>query len=382
MTAGPLILLLTLAIGSIYSYLVYPVLLVLSPARRKSGNSAGAASENLRMSVIVTAHNEAERIAAKIENTLLLRESHPSIEIIVASDASDDGTDDIVRSFESKSVRLVRSPSRQGKEAAQGLAIRQCNGDIIVFTDVGTSIRQDSISRLTELFSDSRVGAVSSVDRVLSEDGEPLGEGLYVSYEMWLRSLESARGGLIGLSGSFFAARRDVVEEWDADVPSDFCVAINARRLGYDSVSDAGVIGEYKNVEEPADEVSRKVRTVLRGMAALAKHRSMLNPFSQGMFAFQLFSHKLMRWAAPWFAVAYFVTAAYLSFQGPQYLWSLVPVVAFVIPLVVAMLIESTRSNSVVGPVYFLWQSNLAIVRATLQFIAGRRITAWSPSRR
>jgi hypothetical protein len=115
---------------------------------------------------------------------------------------------------------------------------------------------------------------------------------------MWLRRLESERGGLVGLSGSFFAVRRAVIKNWIATIPNDFACALMTRRAGL-AVSDSRVRGIYKDIKDPKKEYQRKVRTAIRGMAGLATMRSVTNPFTHGLFAFQVFSHKLMRWLVP-----------------------------------------------------------------------------------
>lgn len=380
MIPAPVILLTTFAVGSVYSYLIYPLLLLFVPGRRDEFPAvSGTGTE---VTLIIAAHNEAARISEKIDNTLSLRTQFPDLEIIVASDASDDGTDEIVAARAGDGVRLVRSAARIGKEFAQGLAIDATTRPIVVFTDVGTAIEPSSIARIIAVFANPEIGAVSSVDQVVTESNEPVGEGLYVRYEMWLRAQESRRAGLIGLSGSFFAARREVLDNWDPTIPSDFCVAINARLAGFRSVSDPAVIGRYKNVASPADEVSRKIRTVLRGMAALSAKAGMMNPVKHGQFAFQLISHKLMRWAAPWFALGYLVTAVIATLRDPVYAWSFVPVVAAGIPILVGTLLPASRTNAIVGPLYYLCVTNVAVLRASLAYLSGRRITSWSPSRR
>ncbi len=368
------------ALLSMYSYLFYPLILLVTPDWKQSG--IRTASDVAKISFIITAHNEEQKIAQKIKNSLELRQAIPDLEIIVASDASSDKTDDIVAGFAAQDVNLVRSPERNGKEFAQNLAIDQSCGEIIVFTDVGTKVAAGSVERLIELFRDSSIGAVSSEDSIISSAGNVVGEGLYVRYEMWLRRLESRKGSLIGLSGSFFATRRQVAQLWDTDIPSDFSVAISARKMGYRSVSDRHVIGEYHDVERSGDEVSRKIRTVIRGMTAVRKKTDMLNPSKHGLFAFQLFSHKVMRWMVPWFVLAYTVLATAFSLKEPIFMLTLLPLLILMVPVVVVALSSSARHSAWVGPIFYLLQTNLAVARAGVAFMSGRRITTWSPSRR
>lgn len=193
--------------GSLYSYFMYPLVPMALPARRAlPAPAAEAVARNTQavspsVSLIITAHNEVGRIRQKLENTLEL--VYPNLELIVASDCSADATDDIVREYQSKGILLSRTDERLGKENAQKDAIAMATGDIIVFSDVATSIPPNAIAALVRYFDNPAVGAISSEDVFVSRDGGVVGEGAYVKYEMWLRKLESLRGGLVGLSGSF-----------------------------------------------------------------------------------------------------------------------------------------------------------------------------------
>jgi hypothetical protein len=362
---------------ALYSYVIYPLILLVLPKRRLQGGVGTSTSQPL-VSLVIACRNERGRIAHKIENALALK--YPRIEIIVASDCSDDGSHNIVQTFADRGVLLVASPERRGKEHAQGLAIREARGEIVVFSDAGTDLPPDSIDHIVDDFSDPAVGAVSSEDTFISADGSVVGEGLYVRYEMWLRRLESRTHSLVGLSGSFFAVRRHVLERWDAAIPSDFASAINTVRAGLVAISDPRVRGIYKDIKDPAREFQRKVRTAIRGMAALASISEVLNPLRYGVFAFQVWSHKVMRWLVPWFLVAAFVLnlllaigselyAALLALQGVGYaliaLAHFSPVVRRFGPLRIA---------------YYFVQSNAALAQAGVRFLAGERVTFWEPS--
>ena len=143
-------------LGCVYSYAIYPALLKLVPPRQHDLQTSRPASLPA-VSLIIACRNEVARLRHKLDNALDL--DYPAIEIIVASDASDDGSDDIVREYGSKGIRLVRSPLRRGKEFAQGLAIAEAKGDVLVFSDAGTDLPPDSIRKMVENFDDPTVGS-------------------------------------------------------------------------------------------------------------------------------------------------------------------------------------------------------------------------------
>ena len=365
------------AIGSVYSYLLYPFALYLVPRRRLPERLEPAAPT---VSLIIACRNEQVRLRGKIERSLAL--DYPGLEVLVASDCSDDGSDEIVRSFESAGVRLVRSPQRLGKEHAQGLAITASRGEVLVFSDAGTDIPPEAIRTLVRNFADPAVGAVSSEDQFVGADGKLVGEGAYVKYEMWLRRLESQRAGLVGLSGSFFAVRRSILTSWRTDIPSDFTCALAAVRAGKIAVTDPHVRGIYKDISDPKKEYGRKVRTAIRGMTALAKNVVVLNALRYGWFSFQVFSHKLARWLIPWCMLGCLLTGAYLATLSQLYAVLLVLQLCLYALAALACLWPALQRIAVLRLLRYFVQVNLAIADAGLKFAMGRRVVVWEPSKR
>jgi cellulose synthase/poly-beta-1,6-N-acetylglucosamine synthase-like glycosyltransferase len=361
-----------------YSYFLYPLILMRIPRRPLEEPSPGDDSSFPALSLIITAHNEAGRIREKLENTLEIR--YPEDQL--ASDCSSDATDSIVESFGDKGIRLVRADQRKGKEYAQLCAIREAGGEILVFSDVATRIPEDAFQLLARQFIDKQVGALSSEDRFISNDGRIVGEGAYVKYEMWLRRLESDRAGLVGLSGSFFAARSEVCKQWDIYSPSDFNTALNCAKQGLVAITCSEVVGIYRDVKDPGLEYRRKIRTVIRGITAIARHPEVLNPVRMGWFAFQVWSHKIMRWGVPWFMLLFAGLTLLLQGQGTIYLLALVAQIAFYALALAGWLSGRMRENTLVRIVFFFVQTNLALAQATVSFLFGKRMTVWTPSRR
>ena len=366
------------AVCAVYSYLLYPLLLWALVPRRVPGQLVDGYAP--RVSIVIACRNEQKRLRAKILNTLATR--YPDREVLVASDASDDDSDAITREFEAQGVRLVRSPERRGKEHAQQLAIAAATGEIIVFTDAGTDLLPESIDEIVGSFRDPGIGAVSSEDRFVSADGGVVGEGAYVRYEMWLRQLESQRRGLVGLSGSFFAVRRAVVTGWDASIPSDFASALMTVRHGLVAIANPRVQGIYKDVSDSRAEYGRKVRTAIRGMSAVLKLGSVLNPFRYGLFSFQVWGHKVMRWLVPWFLLGLYVSSWLLADQGTIYRVALWLQNAAYLAVICAHLVPRLRAFAPLRIGYYFVQVNVALASAAVQLAAGKRIVVWNPSAR
>lgn len=366
--------------GSVFSYFIYPLTLSVLANKRPSLNQE-AISNPEKVTLIITAYNEEQNIEKKINNSLELDQTNIDLEIIVASDCSTDQTDAIVESYSDKGVTLVRADQHLGKEYAQLCGIKVAKGDIIVFSDAATRLNPDALLKLVPYFSDPDVGAISSEDRFITANGEVAGEGAYVKYEMWLRSLESRCAGLIGLSGSFFAARKAVCKEWDIHSPSDFNTALNTAKAGKLAISCPDVEGFYPNLKDESKEYQRKLRTAIRGMTGLSRHKEVLNPFKYGVFAYQVWGHKVMRWAVPWFMVlALLSNTALLS--APFYLFTFIVQLGLLATYAAAYVLPNLRSNGLIKLVYFFYQVNIALAHAAIKFLTGTRMTTWKPSAR
>jgi glycosyltransferase involved in cell wall biosynthesis len=358
----------------VYAWAGYPVILTaLAPFTNRRVVKARVTPA---VTFIITAYNEEQRLRAKIENTLAQDYPPSRFEVIVASDCSTDATDAIAREYDR--VRLVRTDERRGKEAAQRLALEVASGETMVFSDVATALPPDAVSSIVANFADASVGCVSSIDRFVDADGRVSGEGAYVRYEMWLRTLETRVHSLVGLSGSFFAARREVCRPWPVDRQSDFTTALNAVRLGLRAVLDTETAGYYCNLNDERREGGRKARTIVRGLAVLTRNVRMLNPLRYGLFAWQLASHKLCRWLVPIAMIAAAAANVLLLGRSTLYTAAFGAQIAF---YAAAALGALTGARALRIP-SFLLLSHAAILIAWWRFACGERITYWTPSRR
>jgi glycosyltransferase involved in cell wall biosynthesis len=368
---------------SAYSYFVYPLILLLF----QNNNHYNLDSENGNqthpfLSLIITAYNEEKNIEQKILNTLEANYDPETMEILVASDGSTDKTNELVKKYCDRGVSLLNVIDRKGKENAQLHAINQAKGEILIFSDVSTQIEPNALNRIASIFKNPNIGAVSSEDRFITSSGEIAGEGAYVKYEMWLRGLESKANSLVGLSGSFFACRASTCQDWSINIPSDFNTATNCIKQRLIAITDPELLGYYPNIKDETKEYSRKVRTVLRGMAALSHNIPLLNPIKYGFFSFQLFSHKVMRWLVPLFMLTTLLSNVFLLGQHEMYDLLFLGQIGFYLLAYSGHLSMKLRNNIVIKLIYFFVQVNLATAQAMLMFLCGKRITKWEPSKR
>ena len=381
-------------IAIFYAYFGYPLILMLL---LKGKQSATQVIPLLRpellpsLTVIITVRNEEAVIREKLAGTLqllyagetvqsLLLQPNARVQVIVASDASEDGTDAVVQENFSKGVQLVRLDTRGGKEQAQRAAVAQAKGEIIVFTDAKISLAGDVLERFAQYFTDPQVGAVSSVDRVESDGGTSSGEGFYVRYEMWLRRLESQFNTLVGLRGSCFAVRREICSALDTNIPSDFALLIETRKRGLKGIHGADIVASYKAVRTEKEEFSRKVRTVLRGMTTFFSRLEVANPSTYGIFAWQILSHKLSRWLVPWFLLLGTAGCMFLAPSSWFFYTMLFGLCAFYGAALIGWYVPGVREFLPCKVPLFFIVSNSAVFVAWLRFLSGVRAVTWDPS--
>lgn len=370
---------------SLYSYALYPLLLLallLFLRRNARSHPASAPSALPAITLIITARNEGRRIREKLENSLALDYPKDLLTVMVASDASTDDTDDIVRSYADRGVVLVRSDDRKGKEYAQLCAIRKAVTPVLVFTDAATRLESNALQLLAQHFLDPAIGAVSSRDELIGAGGSVAGEGAYVRYEMKLRAIESRAAGLVGLSGSCFAVRREVCEKWRIDTPSDITVALLCAQAGMRAVSDDRVKGIYQGIKEEGREFARKRRTIVRGMTAVWELREALNPMRYGWFAFQVWSHKIFRWLVPVGMALSLAGSAALAGSARIYGVALVVQCAGYLAALLGQLSVRLRTIMPVRIALYFVTVNLATGFALYDFLRGVRVTTWNPSQR
>ena len=373
-----------LFIGSIvmivFTYLGYPLTLLLA---------CGVHSKEVKradvcpaITFIVTVHNEEDLIGAKLENTLNLDYPKDKLQLLIASDGSTDLTNELVRRQSSRGVELLALSERGGKESAQKAAVRKASGDVLVFSDVATTLETSGLRQLVSSFADPTVGCVSSEDRLLGQDGKPSGEGLYIQYEMWLRALESRVNSLVGLSGSLFAARRMVCEDFSSETPSDFRIVLNSVKMGFRGVSDPLAIGLYRDIVEGKREWARKVRTIVRGLTGFFNHLDLLNVFRFGLFSYQLFCHKLLRWSVPFFLIVSFAANIVLAPQTFIYGGLLLVQTLFYVLSILGFLSPRLRDSAYIRVPFYFLAVNAAILVAWWRYLRGQRIVTWNPTKR
>src|SRR5262249_30181671 len=107
---------------------------------------------------------------------------------------------------EAAGADLVLDLTRGGKLAAQNAAAERASGEILAFSDANCSWAPDALRRLVSPFEEPSVGYVCGQVRFTAADGGNV-EGAYWHYEMAVRGMESALGGVTAGNGGIYAVR-------------------------------------------------------------------------------------------------------------------------------------------------------------------------------
>lgn len=370
-----------------YVYVGYPILLWMRSLATNPDISATPVEPSL--TIVIAAYNEEKDIANKLELVLSLDYPAAKREIIVASDCSSDRTHEIVRSYSSRGIQLLELTTRGGKTAAQNQAVAASKGELIVFTDATTVIAKDALRHLIAPFSDLRVGCAGAQLEYQSELETAVGTGggMYWSYEKQIKQWESDTCSLIGLSGCLYAVRRTAYRAIPANLISDFVTALDVYQQGLCCKYAPDALAFEKTNEDAQREFGMRSRVIVRSINALVNRAEMLNPFRYGYFAWQLWSHKVLRYLVPVFLIGILVSSAALAGRpGLAGLFFLLTATTSTILLVLVPIAYAVfaalglRTKLLSAPFYFV-HANAAALWGLISYLGGSRQVTWKTIR-
>ena len=351
-----------------YAYVGYAVVLAVEHRLRRQPVLRGRMEP--RVSIIMAARNEAARLPAKLRNLAELDYPREQMEIIVASDASTDGTADLLRRQEPGVVPVILTEPG-GKAVALNEAVLRATGEVLVFLDVRQRVSSSAVSELVSAFADPEVGAVSGELLLETATGEPSSEalGIYWKIEKTVRKLESATGSTVGVTGAIYAMRREL---WTGIPPGtildDVYVPMSVARQGRRVIFLPSAVARDRLFVETGKEFSRKVRTLTGNYQLLRLAPWLLGPSNPLLFRF--ISHKLCRLLVPLLLVLMLIASA--AAPGALYtalFW--LQVLVYLLALAGA-LSPGARRFKPVGIAETFVMLNIAAALAFYNFVTGR----------
>jgi cellulose synthase/poly-beta-1,6-N-acetylglucosamine synthase-like glycosyltransferase len=356
----------------------YPLLLRLLVAVR-GPRRVRRADITPTVSFVISAYNEADVIRKKLQNALALDYPADRREIVVISDCSDDGTDDIVREFGNEGVRLIRQDERRGKTAGLNRALPLLTGDIVVFSDANAMYEADSLRALVRNFADAEVGYVTGEARYLldGQTAADAGERAYWGYEMELKRLETQIGSMVGGDGAIYAIRRELWKTLPDDAINDFLNPLQIVEAGWRGIYEPQAVCYEETSGRFKSEYRRRVRIVSRSWRAVFQAHGVLNPFRVGLFSWCLVSHKVLRWNAGVFATIAAIAAVALLAEAVAK-WPRPALVAIGAAAVMAI---TPLGRRVVSMAAYFWVINAASFIGVAKGTFGRVSGVWSTPR-
>jgi cellulose synthase/poly-beta-1,6-N-acetylglucosamine synthase-like glycosyltransferase len=363
-----------------YIYFGYPFIAllfsVIKPKRINKGHFEP------HVTILIAAYNEEKHIELTLKNKLSLSYPKEKLEIIVISDGSTDRTDSIVKTFETAGVALIRQEPRSGKTAALNLGVMKVKGDILVFSDANSIYEPDALKHLLQNFKDPQVGYVTGKMIYVNEDGSTVGDGCsaYMKYENHLRKLETKISSIVGVDGGVDAVRKSLYKTMHPEQLPDFVLPLKVVEQGYRVVYEPMAILRETTLESSKDEYKMRVRVALRALWALRDMKHLLNFKRYGIFSWELFSHKYLRYSAFVFLIGLYIANYSLVIESGQFKAFFILQNAFYAAAIASYFLErfNLRSGILYVPYYFALL-NMASAHAFIKYFNGRKQVLWTP---
>jgi cellulose synthase/poly-beta-1,6-N-acetylglucosamine synthase-like glycosyltransferase len=368
-----------------YTYVLFPGLVLLRARLRPRPHLSAPITPPV--SVIVAARNEARAIAAKLDNLLTLDYPRDRLQVVVAADGCNDGTDATVRARGDGRVRVLSLP-RVGKASALNAAVGVATGEILVFSDANSLYAPDALRELVAPFADPDVGGVAGdqrylADRTEAEAAVATGERRYWDFDRAIKRAESRGGNAVSATGAIYAVRHELFWRVPPGVTDDFATSTAVIAQGKRLVFAPEAIAFEPVARSGRDEFARKVRVMTRGLNAVVARHELLDPRRHGFYALQLLSHKVLRrlMALPLAALA---LAAAVEARRSRAFRALAAVQGVLYGLGSAGLLlrrgGGCCSRVVAVPAYFCLV-NVASLAALWNVVRRREIDRWEPRR-
>jgi cellulose synthase/poly-beta-1,6-N-acetylglucosamine synthase-like glycosyltransferase len=332
------------------------------------------------VSVVVPAYNEADRIAARIENLLALDYPRDRLEIVIGSDGSTDDTVERARRYQSAGVKVRAFRTRRGKPAVINALVPLVRGDIVVFADARQRFEPGALRALVANFADPAAGAVSG-ELILTASGEAAAAGqgtaFYWRYETFIRSTEGRADSTVGATGAIYAIRRELFEPVPEDtILDDVLIPLRIVRRGYRVLFEPDARAYDRAPSSARQEFVRKARTIAGTFQLFARQPWLLHPWRNRLW-FETVSHKALRLTLPLLHAAVF--AANLALIDVWlYRWTMGAQVVFYAAALVGHGQRQTRRRSILFTVpctvcLLSWATVVGFVR----FVTNQQQVTW-----
>ena len=391
-----------------YTYLIFPAIMHLMARVRRHDREEGpdltsmgtargpdhrenpsAEAENLPLlSILIAAYNEAGVIESKVRSLLGSEYPPDRVEILVGSDASTDGTSEIIQRLEEQHDRLeaVIFENRTGKPGIINHLVTRSRGEILVITDANVMLDKHTLMELARSFHSPGTGLVDTrmVNPLKTKDGISRQERFYISREVKIKHHESVVWGtMMGPFGGCYAVRKSAYEPVpDHFLVDDFFVNMTVLKKGLQCVSNVHAVVFEEVSSNLAEEFRRKRRISAGNFQNLSRFGSMLLSRRPGV-AFCFLSHKVIRWIVPFLVILTIGSSIVLAPGSTFYLlMALLQGTVLMVP-VLDHLLRKFKIHSL--PLRFISHfvlMNLALLAGFFRYAKGIKSNVWQPTKR
>jgi biofilm PGA synthesis N-glycosyltransferase PgaC len=351
-----------------YAYFGYAVWLMVYVRLRRVPVRVAPITPSV--SILIAARNEEANLPSKFDNLKQLHYPAGLLQIVIASDGSDDGTAELLLQSQPFITPVILEQSG-GKAVALNAAVAASIGEILVFLDCRQTVDPEALHQLVQCFADPTVGAVSGELVLEAAAGAAAGSalGIYWKIEKVVRRLESASGSVVGVTGAIYAIRRELYQPIPSGtILDDVFVPMHVARAGYRVIFQSSAIARDRIFSEGGKEFSRKVRTLTGNYQLLSLAPWILSPANPLLFRF--ISHKLLRLLVPVFLLG-MLTASALT-AGSFYHFVFAMQIVFYLFAVLGAFVPSTTRYKPIAIANTFVMLNTAAALAFYNFLTGR----------
>lgn len=378
-----------------YSYLGYGILLffLIRIKRIFKGNKNPYEDVDYEpdVTLFVAAYNEIDYVDEKVKNGFSLHYPLEKIHQVWVTDGSDDGTPDLLKTYER--VKVHHKNERGGKIGAMNRGMQFVETDIIIFSDGNTMLGKESIREIVNLFKDPNIGCVSGEKRIIDKDSDVAagaGEGIYWKYESTLKKWDFELYSVVGAAGELFAIRKELYQEVEKDtLLDDFIISLRIARDGYRIGYNPDAYAIESSSANVKEELKRKIRISAGGFQSIVRLKELLNPFKHGVLSFQYISHRVLRWAvAPFALPLIFLANIYMAIEQGIFSPNLYPIllglqIVFYVLASLGWILENKkiRVKLLFVPYYFLMM-NYSVYLGLIRYRKGGQSVKWERAKR
>jgi len=372
------IFLLTSLFVLIYTWVGY--FLLLNRLVRLRTAKCKQAEDYPSVTLLLTVYNEESLIEARLNNLLLQEYPSDLLDILVASDGSTDRTNAIIEGYAKKNNRIrLYKGCGEGKSATQNSAIPFAKGEIIVLTDADTVFEKDTIKQIVKPFADKDVGCASG-RLVLGQGVGAVAEsqGMYWKFEMALRKMESQIGALHTATGGIMAFRKNLFRPFDPKYGDDCIIPLDIIIQGYVVVHADSAVAYDSFPSSLEGELKARTRMTLRNITCTLSKYHLLNPFKYRFVSLAIFSHKLLRWATPFFMIVVLGMNILLINENLIFLFTTIAQLLFYILGVIGLICELCKMRiPVCSQIFSFLLANIGFLLGVLSAIFGEHVTSY-----